>query len=194
SLLAIGLVYMLQFRNVGLGSFAFEEADLNTFYIDHNVVVISQLTDLFPSSFEFLGLEIPFNALIHPVPRILWPDKPTGLSVSIETAVHAASGMTVSATFIGEAYMAGGLMAVLLASLLFGAAAEKWNRMARNTNLPFPVLLYTSGLFCAAITMRSLLWMLPTMLPTLALWMYGKFCFGRSSRRRSAAVTRSIKA
>jgi oligosaccharide repeat unit polymerase len=190
----IGTVYMLEFRNLGLSNFSFQESTLNTIYIDHNLVVISQLTDVFPSSYEFLGLEIPFNALIHPIPRILWPGKPEGLSVSIESAVHADSFVTVAATFIGEAYMAGGLTAVLFASLLFGAAAEKWNRIARNTTLPFPVLLYASGFICLATSMRSLLWVLPTMLPTLALWLYGKFCFGRASRRRSAAVIGPVKA
>jgi oligosaccharide repeat unit polymerase len=192
-LFVIGTAYMLAFRSVGLSNFSFSEASLDTIYIDHNMVVVSQLTDLFPSSYEFLGWEIPLNALIHPIPRVLWPDKPAGLSVSLETAVHAHPGMTVSATFIGEAYMAGGLMAVLFASLIFGIAAQKWNGMARNTTAPFPLLLYVSGFFCAVISMRSMLWMFPTMLPTLALWFYGR-CFGHSSRRRPAATIGPIKA
>jgi len=190
----IGTIYMFEFRKIGLSNFSLAESRLDTVYIDHNIVVISQLTDVFPNLYEFLGLEIPFNALIHPIPRFLWPGKPEGLSVSIESAVHAGSGMTVSATFIGEAYMSGGLLVVVFASLLIGAAAENWNRMARNTSLPFPLLLYVSGFFCAAITMRSMLWILPTMLPTLALWLYGKLYLGRFSRRASTAVIGPIRA
>jgi hypothetical protein len=188
----IGSYYMLAFRNLGLSNFSFSESNtVGTVYVDHNLVVISQLTGLFPSSYQFLGLEIPFNALIHPIPRVLWPGKPEGLSVSIETAVNAFPGTTVSATFIGEAYMAGGLTAVLLTSLLFGAVAAKWNLMARNTTLPFPfpLLLYVSGFFCATISMRSMLWATPAMLPTLALWLYAKLYRGHSSQHRSAAVT-----
>jgi len=189
--LLIGIVYMLEFRKIGLSNFSLAESNPDTLYIDHNLVVISQLTDAFPSSYEFLGLEIPFNALIHPIPRVIWPGKPEGLSVSVESVVNA-TGMTVAATFVGEAYMSGGLIAVLFAGLLFGAAAEKWNAMARDTSSSFPMLLYASGLLCAATSMRSLLWILPTMLPTLALWLYGKLPYSRSARRRSAAVTAPI--
>ena len=58
-----------------------------SFFVDYNIVNVSQLTEVFPASFEYLGLEIPLNALIRPIPRVLWPGKPEGLSVTIETAL-----------------------------------------------------------------------------------------------------------
>ena len=82
--------------------------------------------------------------------------------------------------------MSGGLMAVLFASLLFGAVAEIWNRVGRNITSPFAQVLYASGFFCAAITMRSMLWTMTTMLPTLALYLYGKFWLRVFNSRHSA--------
>jgi oligosaccharide repeat unit polymerase len=172
--LLVLMYYMLEFRNAGLSNFSFSEQGRDTLYIDHNIVIISELTNVFPSQYGFLGLEIPFSALIHPIPRMLWPGKPEGLSVGIESAVGATQA-TVSSTFVGEAYMSGGMLGVVLAGLLLGAAAELWNRVGRDTKSPFSQLLYASGFFCAAITMRSVLWMSVTMLPSLALWIYGKF-------------------
>src|SRR5262249_30625394 len=122
----------------------------------------------------FLGLEIPFNALIRPIPRVLWPGKPEGLSVTIASVVGAVPGTSVSCTFIGEAYMAAGSIGVVLVSLLFGALAEMWNRIGRNIYSQFAQLLYVSGLICAMITMRSTLWFVPMALPAFALWIYGK--------------------
>ena len=66
--------------------------------------------------------------------------------------------------------MAGGLLAVLTISLLFGAAAEMWNRVGLSSNKQFNQIVYVSGFLCAAITMRSMLGKAPLMLPTTALW------------------------
>jgi oligosaccharide repeat unit polymerase len=175
---------MLAFRTTGLARFSFSEYESEKFFIDRNLVMISKLSQVFPDSFDFLGFEIPYHALIRPIPRVLWAGKPEGLSVSIESAVGAGPGVTVSCAFVGEAYMAGGFLGVVLFALLLGAGAEMWNRLGRNINSSFAQLLYASGFLCAAIAMRSMVNMVPAMLPTLALWLYGKFWLpGASSRR-----------
>jgi len=112
---------------------------------------------------------------------VLWPGKPEGLSAGIEEAL-GVRGMTLSATIVGEAYMAGGLLAVLLFSLLFGAAASMWNGVARDGNSSR--LLYPSGLVCAALSMRSMLQMVPLMLPTLALWFFLRYLLPQTLQAR----------
>lgn len=186
ALLLLATTYMLEFRGVGLGSYSTTQRHYDTLFIDHNMVNLSQLTQVFPDSIEFLGFEVPVNALIKPIPRALWPGKPEGLSSSIEEALGAGQGVTLSVTFIGEAYMAGGVFAVALAALLFGAAAEMWNRVGRDINSSYAQVLYASGFLCAAMAMRSILTMVPYMLPTVALWLYGKLWLRRPSVRRRA--------
>ena len=68
-----------------------------------------------------------------------------------------------------------GLSASSIAGLLFGAAAGWWNHVGQEANSSFSQILYASGFLCAAMSMRSLLTMVPFMLPTLALWMFGKY-------------------
>jgi oligosaccharide repeat unit polymerase len=179
--------YMLEFREIGLDNFSIADSRYNTVFIDLNIVNVSRLTSVFPYSFEFLGFEVPFNALIRPIPRILWPDKPEGLSVSIESALGASRAMTVSCTFVGEAYMAGGFIAVLIFGLVLGAAAALWNRVGEGVGSPFAQLIYVSGFACAAVAMRSVLSMVPLMLPTLALWIYYRVC---TSGERPPSVSR----
>ncbi len=174
--------YMLEFRNVGISNFSFSDRSRDTLFIDNNMVVISQLTNAFPNQYDFLGFEIPYHAVIHPIPRALWPEKPEGLSVTVES-IAGTTQATISSTFIGEAYMTRGMLGVILAGILLGAAGEMWNRVGRNTNSPFAQLLYVSGFFCAAITMRSILWMSVTMLPTIALWLYGRLWLSRTALR-----------
>ena len=170
-LLFVGITLMLQFRTVGLGQLA-STTSSEAFYVDLNIVNIAQLTAVFPDLYGYLGLEIPINALVRPIPRVLWADKPTGLSVPIEAAL-GVQGLTLSCTYVGEAYMSGGLVAVLIASLIFGSAAEMWNRVGFNSGRPFMKIVYVSGFLCAAVSMRSMLSMFPLMLPTIALWIVG---------------------
>jgi hypothetical protein len=77
--------------------------------------------------------------------------------------------------------MSGGFLAVLLISLLFGAAAEMWNRMGINGGDQFKQVVYVSGFLCAAIAMRSMLSVAPVMLPTIALWIFGKVWLSRAA-------------
>jgi hypothetical protein len=186
ALLMLGMSYMLQFREEGLGKYSFDERAISDVYIDRNMVVISRFTELFPNVYQFLGFEIPFQGLVHPIPRALWPGKPEGLSVSVEEILGADPGaVTFASTFVGESYISGGFAAILVAGLLLGAGAELWNRLGRRVNSQFSQLLYASGFLCAALTMRSLSWMSVTALPTLALWIYGRLWRKRSFRHHS---------
>ena len=165
---------MLEFRQVGLKRYLTEELyhDENardTLFIDDNLTAISQLTAVFPEHYPYLGWEVPLWAAIKPIPRALWPGKPEGLSTSIEEALNGDDAFTIATTFIGEAYMAFGTTGVILTSLLFGWLAGQWNRFAGSQGGSMEVVIFASGFFTAAITMRSLIWMTTAMLPTVAL-------------------------
>jgi hypothetical protein len=182
---AIGSFYMLEFRQTGLSRYDFNDVKQTTIFVDLNLINISQLTEVFPVPNNYLGWEIPFTILIKPIPRAIWPGKPEGLSIGIEEALNA-TGLTLSATFVGEIYMAGGLLAVSAAALLLGSIGATWNRLGQSLDSRFKILLYASGFFAAALAMRSILQVAPAILPTLALWFYGHyFLTVKGSSRRS---------
>lgn len=181
-LLVFASALMLEFRSGGsVAAIVSEERHYNTLYIDHNIVNLSNLTNVFPDAVSYLGFEIPYQAIIKPIPRALWPGKPEGLSTSIEAALGMNDGVTTfSCTFVGEAYMAAGFLGVVVAGLAFGAAAGAWNRIGRQSRSAFFQVLYASGFLCAAMAMRSLLTMVPYMLPTFALWLMGRYWLPKS--------------
>ena len=164
---------MLQFREYGLRDWMQgvyrERGELQTnhVFVDYNLQTIATLTHFFPSSHPFLGLEIPYLAIIRPIPRALWPDKPKGLSKTIEE-VMGYQDVTISATFAGESYISGGYVAVLLVGLVLGAAMGFWNTTASPRNSEIGILVYASGFFAAVITMRSLFAFTTAVLPTIA--------------------------
>jgi oligosaccharide repeat unit polymerase len=167
--------FMLQFRDVGLKDYmsgkwvppAIETGDKKTLFVDYNLFSICKLMEFFPRSHDFLGWEIPFQALIRPIPRAIWPDKPTGLSMSIEDALNV-EGLTISASFAGEAYMSGGYVAVFLIALALGAFTGWWCSLASPRNSEVGHLVYASGFLAAVISMRSLFVFTTALLPTLA--------------------------
>ena len=183
-LLLYASTLMLEFRSFGAITWLTtgEDRHYATLIVDHNIVNVSLLTNVFPDAVDYLGFEIPYQALIKPIPRVFWPGKPEGLSTSIEAALGMTDdATTLSCTFVGEAYMSFGFVGVLVASVLFGAAAALWNRVGQEAASPFSQLLYASGFLCAAMAMRSFLTMVPFMLPTVALWIFGRYWLQRSS-------------
>jgi oligosaccharide repeat unit polymerase len=202
SCLAAGLLFfaayhMLQFRKVGLEGYLSENDDQGwrseTLFIDQNLPVISQLTDLFPDTYQYLGSEFASFAILHPIPRAIWPSKPMRLSIRVEDALGVGMHTTVSSTFVGEAYMMGGYSAVLIVGLLFGVLAGWWNRLLVDLRSTIHIIIYASGFFAALISMRSVLWTTTAMLPVVGLWFWAKWYSGKSQRPRTLAAARIVR-
>ncbi len=179
-LLIFSTFHMLQFRQVGLRSYLSGEVDLSenkdkAFYVDMNLYTLAEVVQAFPGNHEFLGWEIPWLAIVRPIPRALWSGKPEGMSISMEQVVGADDAYTVAASFVGEAYMSGGLIGVLFASVLFGMMSGWWNRMGSPENNDLGVLIFASGFFASVISMRSLFVFTTAILPTLVAVFLGKW-------------------
>jgi len=180
----VATVMMLNFRTVGLkewlaGNRPVAEVE-KMVHVDMNLFVISQLVATFPKQHPYLGFEVPYLAIIRPIPRALWPGKPEGMSMSLEQAAGADSeGWTVAASFVGEAYVAGGMVAVLITGLFFGCGTAWWSRLASSKNSELGILIYASGFFAAAISMRSLFVFTTALLPTIAAIFGARFLLQR---------------
>ncbi len=164
---------MLQFREWGLRNWLRGDytrtSNLQSDYVfvDYNLLTIATMTNYYPKRHPFLGMEIPYLAIIRPIPRFLWPGKPTGMSQSIEQIMGYDEGVTISATFVGEAYISGGYWAIVFVGLILGAINGWWSLMASARNSELGILVYASGFFSAVITMRSLFAFTTAVLPTL---------------------------
>jgi oligosaccharide repeat unit polymerase len=165
--------HMLEFRTIGLRSYLTDkvyEGDTvrTTLAVDYNLWSLGLLVDAFPEKHDFIGSEILTWALVKPIPRIFWPGKPLGLSVSIEEIV-GAEGWTVAATYLGEAYMMAGVTGVIGVSLGFGVLCAWWNRLALQRQSDYAMLVFALGFFVLAVSMRSMFWLTTTALPIVAL-------------------------
>jgi hypothetical protein len=173
-LVLFGSYHMLEFRTVGLRHYLENriyqtEQVRDSLTVDYNLAPLGLLVEAFQENQDFLGSEIIVWSLIKPIPRALWPGKPDGLSVSIESAVGAGEGYTVAATYLGESYMMAGRAGVFIMSLFFGGLSAWWNRLATQRQSDYAMVVYALGFFVAVITMRSMFWLTTLALPIVAL-------------------------
>jgi oligosaccharide repeat unit polymerase len=181
---------MLDFRDVGLEDYItkgyYKEASHTdkgqSIAVDNNLYAISRVTEYFPRHHAYTGLEIPYLALIHPIPRVLWPGKPEGMSITVED-IFGADGWTIATSVVGEEYIMYGFIAVFLMSIFFGACCAWWNLLASPKNSEYGILVYASGFFSAVITMRSMNWFSTALLPTLAGIVLGQLFLMRHNRK-----------
>lgn len=173
ALLFVSTRVMLEFRPVGLKNYLTQQeedeqlTEEQSLFVDYNLFVISRLTELFPGRYAHLGWEVPYLAVVRPIPRALWPGKPEGLTITMEQALDV-EGLTLASSFVGEAYIAFGHVGIVAFGLLFGWFAGWWSHLASPRNSPFGVLIYASGFFAIVISMRSLFVFTTAILPTAA--------------------------
>ncbi len=171
-------VVMLEFRNIGFKNYldghrvGENETTSGALFVDYNLYVMAKLTGAFPEHHPYLGFEIPYLAVIRPIPRAIWPGKPEGMSMSIEDSL-GVEGLTLASSFIGEAFISGGRFGVIITGLCFGSIFGWWNRFGSPGNSPFGHLVFASGFFAAVISMRSMLVFTTAILPTIAAILLG---------------------
>ncbi len=175
ALLLFSTKEMLVFRQIGLANYlkyggpeSVEGEEEGGLFVDANILNLAMLIGAFDKQHEPIGLNVPFNAIIRPIPRAIWPGKPEGLVIGIEEAV-GMEGLTLSVTFVGESYMAARAWGVLFSGLLFGGFCGYWNAKFSGQQGAYSRLLYSAGFFPAAITMRSLFAFTTALLPIFGL-------------------------
>jgi hypothetical protein len=186
----LATIYMLRFRNIGLREFVLHgsppgDPNEKGLFIDYNLYAIGKLTEVFPERHHYLGLEVPYNAIIRPIPRAIWKGKPEGLSISIEDAL-GVEGLTIATSFSGEAYMSGGLIGVLAVGLFFGMYNGWWNHLSSPKNSELGILIYASGFFAAVISMRSLFEFTTALMPVAASFVLTIYVIGFVAKKTIA--------
>lgn len=210
-LLYVSTQQMLAFRQIGLANYLkhgkpqFEEAeDSSGFFVDANLLNMAMVIQAFDLRHDPTGLDVPYNALVRPIPRAIWPGKPEGLKIGIEESV-GMEGLTLAVTFVGEGYMSAKATGVILSGLFFGGLCGFWNARFRNDRGSFSQLVYAAGFLPAAISMRSLFSFTPAVLPIVGLliiswWLkyqsgekLPKKARAKSIRRRSSPAIHLMK-
>jgi hypothetical protein len=149
---------MLYVRRFGLENYierGVPESDRkNYFHVDDNFLRLAQIIHFFPNAVDYLGSKQIIFALIRPVPRALWPDKPTEPGFSLPKLI-GNTGASLSSSIVGEFYASWGLIAVLLGGTFMGSLAKSWDAVgvAGSNN---GRVLYALGIMVLFTGVRSM--------------------------------------
>lgn len=160
------------------------QGDLNIF--DSYTRVLEAVPEIIPFQ---LGRSVLY-LLVHPVPRILWPDKPYPTE-SLMQVIYPSAGATYAYSLPGSLYIEFGIFGVVLGMLVFGIAwrgfwlyrCRMQGRIAADLlyAAAYPMLIfYTRGGFTANDTV----WLLSYLIPILAALRYSS----RGTKRQTEGV------
>ena len=118
---------MLNFRGSGFAA-AFDETESREsiykhLHVDDNFYRLSQTVFIVPRYASFVYEKQIVFALIRPIPRAIWKNKPTNPGFDL-AAIIGKRGVALTHSVIGDWYITGGWIAVFVGGLLYGGLAR----------------------------------------------------------------------
>jgi hypothetical protein len=160
------LEMMLDYRNMGWVAYfdpqvreevqLAKENERALVRVDDNFLRLAQITSLFPDSHPYVTWRYLLWVAVRPVPRFLWPEKPTDPGFILPELV-SVEGATLSASTVGELFATGGFLAVFLGGLLYGRLAGMLSSVLQESYHECAVLIYSLGLLALFVGMRSII-------------------------------------
>lgn len=161
--LLLAMQVMLQYRNVGFTAAmndpsvsADELPGSDYLHVDDNFYRLCQVIQLIPSTYPYVYHGHLVYALVRPIPRVIWPDKPVDAGFNLTEAVGDRE-VSYSCSVIGELYMSLGFFGVAFGGWLYGRFAALVNGMLTQSAGVGVVVMYSIGVMALFSGMRSLL-------------------------------------
>jgi hypothetical protein len=128
AILVLFMEEMLQFRKIGFSASDTDSVSELAVHVDDNFLQLCQIIHFIPNVQPYVDLQPLFHALALPIPRALWPGKPSDPGYNLPELL-GWSGVSLSTSVIGELYAMHGLIIVFLGGLVFGRIANMWNKV-----------------------------------------------------------------
>jgi hypothetical protein len=128
------------------------------FHVDDNFLRLSQIINLIPEQFDYVGYEPFLYVLARPIPRVFWPGKPSdpGYDFPSMVGLQGSSGTSLTTSIVGELYASWGLLAIFLGGIFYGKLASIWNRILYQAATPNSRALYALGIMVLFAGIRSM--------------------------------------
>ncbi len=148
--------FMLEFRRYGLKYVEYMEGQKYEYlHVDHNLTRLAQVVDIIPADHEYVGWGPVRFALFKPIPRVLWPGKPTDAGFSLPNYLGIKfTNLTMSV--VGEGYMMHGWATVCAIGFVYGLFARYWSQLLTSQRTNCQIVIYSLGLFALFTGLRTM--------------------------------------
>lgn len=168
AVISIATLYLLEtmvtWRNEGLAAaiLAEDEKDKKgkgVITIDKNLYYMTHAMSIVPERYPFKPIDGPLSALGAPIPRSIWPDKPTqggGIPLLQHIGERKGPGFSWSCSAVCDLYLYGGFPSIAIGGLIFGILAQLASRLLVGSNSASRRLIYSFALMSLFIGLRNL--------------------------------------
>ena len=196
-LLVVGLLFlldlMLSYRGVGVLGAMFDEPAATSneggglVRVDDNFFRLAQTTGIFQELHGYTTWQYVLWVAVRPVPRLFWPGKPLNPGFDLAEFVGLKEA-SLSASVVGELFMAGGFVAVILGGWFYGRLSRSLSQFLAETHTSGALIIYSIGLLAIFTGMRSMIELVLTSYVILA-WLFLVHAYdGFRGRTRSARL------
>ena len=150
---------MLDLRNEGLAVALDKSSETEKheyLHIDDNFLRLCQIIQIIPREHPHVYLRYPLFIFVRPIPRILWEGKPVDPGFDLPEFL-GIPGVSLSMSVVGEFYLAGGLIAVLLGGWFYGRVAGMAFSLLTGSSTPETYVVYSIFVMSLFVGMRSML-------------------------------------
>jgi oligosaccharide repeat unit polymerase len=143
--------FMLNIRTQGYQSFVESGSQYDYLHVDDNFLRLAQIIQVIPKDHDYVYAQQVVFALIRPIPRVFWPNKPVDPGFDLPSMV-GMKGVSLSSSILGEWYISWGWYALILGGWLHGRLAVSANQLreyGRQTNpivFALAIMILVSGL------------------------------------------------
>lgn len=192
--LLLTMELMLEYRNIGFAVLSEQKEydpllEEKTVRVDDNFYRLCQIIQLIPEYYPHTYGQYIVWVAVRPVPRVFWPGKPVDPGFDLPDAL-GRKGVSYSSSVIGELYMAGGFIGVILGGLFYGSIAGMAIKLLTQSTTFGVIILYSTLTMALFLGMRSMLELVLMNYATLAwIGMSQLFVIWQKSRNSSAVKT-----
>lgn len=148
--------FMLNIRTVGIEGFLARGSEYDYLHIDDNFLRLAQTIDIVPRDHPYVGWGQVYYAVVRPIPRVFWPNKPIDSGFDLSTAV-GLKGVSLSSSIIGEWWISWGWPAVIFGGWLHGRLAKAANTLREQGRAAQNPIVYGLAAMVLVAGMRSML-------------------------------------
>jgi hypothetical protein len=148
--------FILNIRTGGLQSFLERGSEYDYLHVDDNFLRLAQVIEIVPAQHPYVGSGMVVYAIVRPIPRVFWPNKPVDAGFDLPTAV-GMRGVSLSMSIIGEWYIGWGWMAIVIGGWLHGRLAKVANMLRDQGISSRNPIVYGLAVMVLVAGMRSML-------------------------------------
>jgi oligosaccharide repeat unit polymerase len=148
--------FILNIRSAGLEAFLQRGSEYDYLHVDDNFLRLAQVIDMVPAERPYVGSGMVLYAVVRPIPRVFWPNKPIDSGFDLSTEV-GLKGVSLSMSIIGEWYISWGWPAIIIGGWLHGRLAKAANTLRDQGIANRNPIVYGLAVMVLVAGMRSML-------------------------------------